>query len=201
MRLLIGKKIGMMQVFDKASGKATPVSLISVEPVTVTQIMTKEKHHYSAVQIGYGRKKSVKKPQQKIGNFALLKEFRINHNQEKDFHLGDKINLDIFSKGEKLDVFGISKGRGFAGVVKRHGFAGGPKSHGQKHRLRAPGSIGATTPQRVIKGVKMGGHMGSKRINVKNLEVIEMDSEKKVIFLKGAIPGYNGSLLELSSRE
>ncbi|KKS08325.1 MAG: 50S ribosomal protein L3 [Candidatus Brennerbacteria bacterium RIFOXYC1_FULL_41_11] len=200
MRLLIGKKLGMMQVFDEASGKATPVSLVLAEPVTVTGIKDSEKHGYSAVQVGYGRKKFVKRPQVKIGSFALLKEFRVDNGKENNFHLGDQIGLDIFSKGEKLDVFGISKGRGFAGVVKRHGFAGGPKSHGQKHRVRAPGSIGSTTPQRVVKGKKMAGHMGSKRVSVKNLEVVNIDSEKKIIFLKGAIPGYAGSLLELRSR-
>lgn len=200
MRLILGKKLGMMQIFDKEAGKAIPVSLVEAGPVIVTALKTKSKDGYAAVQVGFGKKKSVKKPQKKIGSFRILKEFRILSEEEGKFNLGDEIKADIFSEGEKISVVGISKGRGFAGVVKRHGFHGGPKSHGQKHRLRAPGSIGATTPQRVIKGTRMGGHMGASRISTKGLEVVKVDAEKNIVFLKGAIPGYSGSLVELKAR-
>lgn len=193
--------MGMMQVFDSEAGKAVPVSLVEAGPVVVTAVKTVEKHGYAAVQIGFGKKKSVKKPQKKIGSFRILREFRINQNQESDFKIGDEIKIDIFKKGEKVDVAGVSKGRGFTGVVKRHGFAGGPKSHGQKHRLRAPGSIGATTPQRVVKGKKMAGHFGAQRVSVRGLEVIEINQDKNIVFLKGAIPGYNSSLVEISSKK
>ncbi len=201
MKLILGKKLGMMQIFDKEAGRAIPVSLVEAGPVIVTALKTRAKDGYAAVQIGFGKKKSVKKPQKKIGSFRILKEFRVLPEQEGKFNLGDEIKAEIFSKGEKVNVIGISKGRGFAGVVKRHGFRGGPKSHGQKHRLRAPGSIGATTPQRVIKGTRMGGHMGASRVNTKGLEVIEIDTEKNIIFLKGAIPGYSGSLVEIRSKK
>lgn len=200
MKLILGKKVGMLQVFDKETAKATPVTVIEAGPVLVTSVKSVSKDGYSAFQIGFGVRKSVNKPQRKLGKFRILREFRVLPAEENKYKVGDEIKADIFIKGEKVDVAGVTKGRGFAGVVKRHGFAGGPKSHGQKHRLRAPGSLGATTPQRVIKGRRMAGHMGSVRVTIKKLPIIEIDSEKNLIFVKGAVPGFAGSLVEVSQK-
>ncbi len=182
-----------------------PVTLIETGPNFVVQVKNKENDGYEAVQIGFGTKKekNIKKPQKghlkkitnhksQITNLRWLKEFRVDSTELK---AGDEIKPEIFAAGDKVTAIAISKGKGFQGVVKRHGFHGGPKSHGQKDRHRAPGSIGASWPQHVIKGMKMAGRMGGDRITVKNLEVIEVDKENNLIALKGAVPGRRGTLV------
>ncbi len=181
-----------------------PVTIIKAGPITVIQVKNKKKDGYEAVQVGYGTKKikNIKKPQRgqfkDLGNFAHVKEFRSNvSGQMSDVNIGDILDVSQFQEGDKIKISGLSKGRGFQGVVKRHGFRGGPKTHGQKNRLRAPGSIGATAPQRVTPGKKMAGHMGQERFAIKNLKVIEIDKEKGVLTVKGAVPGFKGTLLEI----
>ncbi len=190
----------MTQVFK--GNNVIPVTLIESGPNFISQIKTKEKDGYSAVQIGFGsrKEKNIKKPQQghlkNIGNLRWLREFRLDDTELK---LGDEIKPEIFIAGDKVTVVAVSKGKGFQGVVKRHGFHGGPKSHGQKDRHRAPGSIGASWPQHVIKGKKMAGRMGGDRVTVKNLEIIEVDKENNLIAIKGAIPGRRGTLIMIKS--
>ncbi len=193
----------MSQVFTD-DGRVVPVTVVKAEPATVTLIRTEDKDKYSAVQIGSGTKKekNLAKPQlaqwKDLGTFRYVKEFRIDSHE---YQRGDKIDVSTFEVGDVVDVSGISKGKGFQGVVKRHGFAGGPKSHGQKHSLRAPGSIGATGPQRVFKGKKMAGHMGSERVTVKNLEIVAIDPENNLLMIKGAVPGAFGTLLEIKTKK
>ncbi len=181
--------------------KIVPVTLIQAGPVTITQIRTKEKDGYQAVQVGFGNKKekNVKKPQRgqfgKLGNFQHVKEFK----NSGDFNVGDVLNVSQFKEGDKIKVSGLNKGRGFQGGVKRHGFSGGPKTHGQKNRLRAPGSIGSTAPQRVMPGRRMAGRMGQERITVKNLKVAAIDEKNNILMVKGAVPGMRGTLLEISN--
>lgn len=192
----------MTQIFK--GDNVIPVTLIESGPNFVIQVKTKEKDGYSAVQLGFGAKKekNIKKPQrghlEGLGNFRWLKEFRID--SSGDFKRGDEVKLTDFKSGDKVTVIAISKGKGFQGVVKRHGFHGGPKSHGQKDRHRAPGSIGASFPEHVIKGMKMAGRMGADRVTVKNLEVIEVDSENNLIAIKGAIPGRRGTLVMIKTQ-
>ena len=188
---LIGKKLGMTQVFTDA-GLAVPVTVIEVEPNFVTQVKTPERDGYSAVQLGHGEVKRLNKPESghlkgstKLRN---LKEVEVSGAELPQ--VGEKLDVGIFSKGDSIDVIGVSKGKGFAGVVKRHHFAGGPKTHGQSDRHRAPGSVGASsTPGRVFKGMRMAGHMGNHRTTVQNLEVVDVDSGRNVILVKGAVPG------------
>jgi large subunit ribosomal protein L3 len=198
MSFILGKKTKMSQIWKE--GKVIPVTIVQAGPVVVTQIRTQEKDGYNAVQVGFDTKKKLNKPLRghlkDLGNFRYLKEFRVKN---IDFNLGDKISVDSFSEGEKVKISGLNKGRGFQGVVKRHGFRGGPKTHGQKDRLRAPGSIGATAPQRVIKGTRMAGRMGQERVTIKNLEIVSIDKENNLLFLKGAVPGFRGTLLEIRS--
>lgn len=196
MKYILGTKEKMTQVFDE-QGRAIPATLISAGPTTVTQIKTEKKDGYNAVQVGYGEKKSVKKPQKKLCNYRYIKEFSAEGGPAADWRLGDTIDVSIFSEGDKIAVTGISKGKGFQGVVKRHGFHGGPRTHGQKHSEREPGSIGATGPQRVFKGVRMAGRMGSDRVNVKNLKVLKIDKENNQMIISGALPGHKGTLLEI----
>lgn len=198
MKFILGTKEKMSQVFDE-NGNVIPVTIIKAGPVKVTQIKTKEKDGYKAIQVGFGNKKKISKPLaghlKGLGNFRWLKEFRVKEDKEVEFKVGDEIRVDIFKEGDKVKVVGTSKGKGFQGVVKRHGFHGSDASHGTKDRLRAPGSIGATHPQHVPKGRKMAGHMGLKRVTLKNIPVIKVDPENNLIFLKGAIPGSRGSLV------
>lgn len=186
----------MTQIFK--GDNVIPVTLIESGSNVVSQVKTKEKDGYSAVQVGFGTKKekNIKKPQRghlkDIGNLRWLKEFRIDSTELKR---GDEVKLTDFQPGEKITAIAISKGKGFQGVVKRHGFGGGPKSHGQKDRHRAPGSIGASWPQFTIKGMKMAGRMGGDKKTVKNLEIIEIDEKNNLIALKGAVPGRRGTLV------
>ena len=192
----------MTQIFR--GDNVIPVTLIESGPNFVIQVKTKEKDGYVAVQLGFGAKKekNIKKPQRghlkNLGNFRWLKEFRID-SSTSELKRGDEVKLTDFKSGDKVNVIAISKGKGFQGVVKRHGFHGGPKSHGQKDRHRAPGSIGASFPEHVIKGMRMAGRMGGDKVTVKNLEVVEVDSENNLIAIKGAIPGRRGTLIIIKS--
>lgn len=198
---LLGKKIGMSQGFDK-EGNVIPLTLIKAGPCTVIQKKTKEKDGYSALQLGFIEEKGVKKPSKpllghlkksKASPLKVLKEFRFD--EQSTIKEGDQFFVDIFQEGEKVHVVGTSKGKGFAGVLKRWGFKGGKASHGSMFH-RAPGSVGASAfPSRVVKGKKLPGHMGQKRVTVKNLTVIQADKENNLLVVKGAIPGAGGDYL------
>ncbi len=195
---LLGYKLGMTRIF-REDGTVVPVTVIQAGPCWVVQIRTPERDGYSAVQLGFDTKKRVNKPMRGhlkgLGNLRHLREFKLLDGAEQ-VSVGQKVDVTIFKPGDLVDVTGTSKGRGFAGVVKRHGFAGGPKTHGQSDRWRAPGSIGATTdPGRVIKGLRMAGHMGHERVTVQNLEVVRVDPERNLLFVKGAVPGPRRGLL------
>jgi large subunit ribosomal protein L3 len=198
---LIGKKIGMTQQFDE-KGNAIPVTIIRVGPCAVIQRRTEEKDGYSALQLGFIEEKPKKKPNKAMdGHFQksgvpptkVLREFMCETKEE--IKEGDQFSVDIFKVGEKVDIVGTSKGKGFAGVVKRWGFHGGKGSHGSMFH-RAPGSIGCSAdPSRVMKGKKLPGQMGNERVTVKNLSVIETDTEHNLLVVKGAVPGAEGGYL------
>lgn len=193
MKGILGKKIGMSQIYDK-EGRSTPVTIIQTGPCFVTQI--KER----SIQIGFGSTKRVNKPlkghlvKAKVNPVRILKEISISKGEE--YNLGQELKVDIFKEGDYLDITGISKGKGFAGVMKRWGFAGGPASHGSKSHRRV-GSIGSGSayPSRVLKGKKMPGRMGRDRITVQNLEVMKVEPEKNLLLVKGAMPGARGGYL------
>ncbi len=202
---LLGKKLGMTNVFDEANGQMVPVTVIEAGPCFVTQIKTKEKDGYEAVQLGFDEKKErvTNKPLRghfgKVGLKALrfvreLKGFDIAKLQP-----GSSLTVDaIFALGDQVDVVGTSKGRGFQGVVKRHHFGGGFRTHGQSDRERAPGSIGSSSyPSRVFKGLRMAGHMGDRRVTVKNLKVVKIIPESNLILLHGSVPGCNNGYVEI----
>jgi large subunit ribosomal protein L3 len=198
---IIGKKIGMTQLFQE-SGETVTVTAIQAGPSVVTQIKSRDKDGYDAIQVGFIENK-VKQSQlnspemghlRGLENVRYLREFRAD--DISSIKRGDKVDVGFLKRGDLVNVTGLSKGRGFAGVVKRHHFAGGPKTHGQTDRHRAPGSIGSTTfPGRVLKGKRMAGHMGNKRVAVRNLEVIQADPERNLLLVKGAVPGADGGLL------
>ncbi|MDD3096077.1 MAG: 50S ribosomal protein L3 [Candidatus Neomarinimicrobiota bacterium] len=199
---IIGKKIGMTRIFDER-GRNIPVTVIEAGPCYVTQIKTAETDGYTAVQIGFEevREKVVSKPE--LGHLKAagkvlrnLKEFRVE--TVDDLKVGDEIHVDIFKKGDIISVTGRSKGKGFQGTVRRHNFNGGPKSHGQKDRLRAPGSIGASSsPSRVMKGMRMAGHMGDETVTVSNIEVVEIRPDKNILLLKGSVPGSRNGIIQI----
>ena len=201
MKGILGKKLGMTQIFTEA-GDVIPVTVVEAGPVVVTQIKTTEKEGYNAVQVGYGevKEKSLNKPQK--GHLAAanvlkkhLKEFRMD--SVEGYTVGQEIKADIFAAGEKIDVTGTSKGKGFQGPIKRHGQSRGPESHGSRYHRR-PGSMGACSfPGRVFKNKKLAGHMGSVKVTVQNLEVVRVDADKNLILVKGAIPGAKGSVVTL----
>lgn len=198
---LIGKKIGMTQIFDD-NGLAVPVTLIEAGPCYVTQVRIPQNEGYSAVQLGFEEIKPKRLTGGQLGHLKrnelpplrFLREFRVKDPQVNE---GDKLVVnEIFDVGERVDIVGTSKGKGFQGTVKRHGFAGGPKTHGQSDRLRAPGSIGATTtPGRVFKGMRGPGHMGSERVTVQNLRVEYVDADRNLLGVRGAIPGPKGGVV------
>jgi large subunit ribosomal protein L3 len=197
---IIGKKLGMTQVFSD-HGKAEPVTLIEAGPCMVTQIKTSGKEGYDSVQIGFGLDKKINKAEQghlkELGKFEHLREFRTN--DTASVKVGDKVDVSLFQPGDVVNIIGISKGKGFAGGVKRHHFSGGPKTHGQSDRHRAPGAIGATTsPGRVLKGMRMAGHMGSERVTARRLEVYKIDAERNLLTVRGAVPGIRNGLLLIS---
>jgi len=202
---LIGKKIGMTSIYD-AGGKNIPCTVIEAGPCVVTQVRTMEKDGYEAIQLAFDEKKEKHTTKAELGHFAkagitpkkVLSEFtRFEADHQKQF--GDILLVDIFVEGEYIDVVGISKGKGFQGVVRRHHFSGvGEASHGQHNRLRAPGSVGASSwPSRVMKGLRMAGRMGGDRVKVINLQVLKIIPEKNLILVKGAIPGHNGSYVKI----
>lgn len=196
MKFILGLKQKMSQIFDK-KGKQIPITLIEAGPCFITQIKTKEKDNYEAVQIGFQKLKEKKITKTKRKKpYKFLSEFK---NDVSKYKVGDKIDLSIFQEGDKVLISGISKGKGFAGAVKRWGFAGFPKTHGTPHGLRTIGSIGSMIPARVIKGKKMPGRMGGERKTVKNLRIVKIDKENNLIAVKGAIPGRKGTLLEVRS--
>lgn len=197
---LIGKKIGMTQIFDE-TGSAIPVTLIEAGPCYVTQVRNPDKDGYSAIQLGFNESKPKHLSGGQLGHLKknelpplrFLREFRTKNAEIQE---GEKITVDVFAVGDHVDVVGTSKGKGFAGVVKRHGFAGGPKTHGQSDRQRAPGSIGATTgTSRVFKGKRMPGHMGNRRVTSMNLKVAIVDPERNLLAVNGAVPGPKGGLV------
>jgi len=197
---LIGKKIGMTQIFDE-DGTAVPVTLIEAGPCYVTQVRSNEKEGYSAVQLGFSEIKPKKLTAGELGHLKknnlpplkYLREFLASKPEVKE---GDKMDVSQFEKGKRVDVVGISKGKGFAGGVKRYHFMGGPKTHGASDRLRAPGSRGSTTtPGRVFKGSRGPGHMGNERVTAQNLKVVIVDVEKNLLGVNGAVPGPRGGLL------
>ncbi|MDD5647330.1 MAG: 50S ribosomal protein L3 [Dehalococcoidia bacterium] len=193
---ILGKKIGMMQLFRENLEIA--VTAIEAGPCCITQVKTVEKDKYNAVQIGFGESKKLSKAEKghlkENGNYRYLRELRTD--DVKDYQVGQKIDAGMFKAGDIVQVEGISKGKGFAGGVKRYHFKGGPKTHGQSDRHRAPGSIGSTTtPGRVFKGLRMAGHMGACKVTARNLVVVEVDTAKNVLLLKGAVPGAKGGIL------
>jgi len=194
---IIGRKLGMGQIFtDK--GKAEGVTAIEAGPCVVIQVKTTAKEGYIAAQLGFGEAKRLNSPQRGhlkgLGQFKYLREFRVADSE--GIKVGDKVDVSLFKPGDLVDITGVSKGKGFAGVVKRHHFAGGPKTHGQSDRHRAPGSIGATTsPGRVLKGMRMAGHMGNSRVTARHLEVYEADPARNLLLVKGAAPGAKNGLL------
>lgn len=197
---LIGKKLGMTQVFDE-NGAAVPVTLIEAGPCFVTQIRLNEKDGYSAVQLGFNEIKTKKLTGGELGhlkrnNLPPLKYLREFISSKPEVKEGDKVDVSQFEKGKRVDVIGTSKGKGFAGAVKRYHFKGGPKTHGASDRLRAPGSRSSTTtPGRVFKGARGPGHMGDERITAQNLKVVIVDVEKNLLGVNGSVPGPRGSLL------
>ena len=200
---MLGKKVGMTQVFTP-EGRVVPVTVIQAGPCAITQIKTVKSDGYEAVQVGYWPVKRLNKPLRghlgRTGLFRYLREFPVDG--VEDLELGQQVKVDLFELGEKVDVVGTSKGKGFQGTMKRHGFHGGPRTHGQSDRARAPGSIGAGTyPGKVFKGKKMAGHMGAVRVTVKNLEVVVVDPERGLMFLKGGVPGAPNGLLVIRKRK
>ena len=197
---LIGKKIGMTQIFDD-NGAAVPVTLIEAGPCFVTQVRSVEKEGYSAVQLGFEEVKPKRLSGGEIGhlkrsNLPPLKYLHEFRSKEVELKEGDKLDVAVFVVGEKVDVSGTSKGKGFAGAVKRYHFRGGPKTHGQSDRWRAPGSNGSTTtPGRVYKGHRGPGHMGDASVTAQNLKVVLVDAERNVIGVNGSVPGARGGLV------
>lgn len=205
MKFILGKKIGMSQIPDK-NGKMVSATFIKAGPCFITQIKSKEKNGYSAVQIGFEEAKKLKKPQEghlkKIKKkLRFLREFRIEDEKYlKNLKVGDIIDVSIFKEGEKVNITGKSKGKGFQGVVKRWGFKGAPKTHGTKHAHRQPGSIGVAGLQRVKKGQKMAGRTGGKTVTIKNLEILDVDKNNNLLVVKGHVPGANNSLVKIVSK-
>ncbi len=199
MKFILGTKQNMSQVFD-AEGNAHPVTIVQSGPVVVTQVKTVESDGYEAVQVGFGTRnvkrisKAVQGHTKDLGNFRYIKEFRMPVGEIK---VGDTVSVSSFEEGDTVRVSAISKGKGFQGVVKRHGFAGGRRSHGQKHSEREGGSIGIGGIQRVLKGQRMPGRMGTDRVTTTNLQVVKIDAENNMLFIKGAVPGRRGTLVEL----
>ena len=195
---LIGKKLGMSQIFDD-TGLAYPVTVLEVGPCVVTQIKTPERDGYSAVQLGFGLDKRLNRPERghrQASGFMSRTLREVPASDTADMAVGQVITADAFAEGDLVDVTGTSKGRGFQGVVKRHGFRGGPKTHGQSDRLRAPGSIGSSaTPGRVFKGMRMAGRMGNDRVTIQNLRVLRVDPERNLLLVEGSVPGANESLV------
>lgn len=201
MAAIIGRKVGMTRIFDE-NGAAVPVTVVEAGPCPVIQVKTPEQDGYAAIQLGFGAQKDKRATRAELGHAAkaglshaprVLREFRVNG--EETPAPGDEVRVDVFSAGDTVKVTGTSKGRGFQGVVKRYGFAGRPAGHGHP-MSRNPGSLGpGTDPSRVIKGKKLPGQMGGHRVTVRNLEIMKVDAERNLLFVKGALPGTRNSYL------
>lgn len=194
MKFILGLKLGMSQIFDE-KGRVVPLTLIEAGPCQITQIKTKDRDGYEAVQVGFIKKKKRIKKTEKGKEFKYLKEQRTEGGEQ--YKLGEKIEVGVFQEGDVVKISGISKGKGFQGGVKRWGFRGRGASHGVKHEARTIGSVGTSFPERVIKGKKMPGRMGFERVTVKNLKIVKIDAEKNLLVIKGAVPGRKGTLLEI----
>ena len=201
-KVIIGKKVGMTQIFDE-TGKVIPVTVIEAGPCTIAQVKTTETDGYNAIQLGFGDVKESKINKPEKGHFAKagltakkhLREFRME--DLEGAKVGDELKADTFVAGDKVDVQGTSKGKGFQGVIKRHGQHRGPMGHGSMYHRR-PGSMGPTsTPGRVFKGKKLPGHMGRLTVTIQNLDVVKVDMDKNVILIKGSVPGAKGAILKL----
>ena len=200
---LIGKKIGMTSIFDE-NGKNIPCTIIEAGPCVVTQVRTKEVDGYDALQLGFDDKAEKRATKAEFGHFkkagsSVKKKVIEFQGFEDNYKLGDTITVDFFAEGEFVDVSGISKGKGFQGVVRRHGFGGvGQTTHGQHNRLRAPGSVGASSyPSRVFKGMRMAGRMGAEKVTVQNLKVLKVVAEKNLLVVKGCIPGHKNAYVTI----
>lgn len=180
-KFILGKKVKMSQIWQDE--KVIPVTVVKAEPNTVSDLRNLDKHGYEAVQVSMP-----------IGKRKILREFR---SESKEIKKGDVLDVSLFNEGDKVVISSISRGKGFQSAIKRHGFHGGPKSHGQKDRHRAPGSLGAGGVQKVRKGLRMAGHDGLKKVSVKNLTVVKVNKEDNTLFIMGAVPGFNGSVLEI----
>jgi large subunit ribosomal protein L3 len=194
---LLGKKIGMTQIFQE-SGEIIPVSILQVGPCFVTQIKTEQNDGYGALQLGFDESRNLNKPQRgHLKNLPPLKHLlEVRTGDVENYQLGQKLNLSLFNVGDLVDISGISKGKGTAGVVKKYNFKGGPKTHGQSDRQRRRGASGATTtPGRVLRGLRMAGRMGNVRSTALNLEVVQVDAERNLMAVKGAVPGAKNGLL------
>ena len=203
-KALIGKKLGMTQIFDE-NGTVIPVTVLEAGPCVVAQVKTLENDGYEAVQLGFGEVKENKLNKPVKGHFAKanvtakkhLREFRLD--SIEGIKVGDELKADVFAAGDKIDVQGTSKGKGFQGVIKRHGQSRGPMGHGSMYHRR-PGSMGPTsTPGRVFKGKKLPGHMGRVTVTIQNLDVVKVDLDKNVILVKGSVPGAKGAILKIKS--
>jgi large subunit ribosomal protein L3 len=199
-KFIVGTKAGMSQMYTE-DGTLTAVTLIKVVPNVVTQVKTKEKDGYEAVQVGTGSSRKLSKGQKghlkDLGSFPHLKEFRYTKAGDKELAVGDSLDASLFEVGDKVKVSGLIKGKGFAGVVKRHGFRGASASHGHKKVLRSGGSIGGRFPQHVLKGLRMAGRDGGTRTTIRNLVVVAVDAKEGLVALRGAVPGPRNKLLEI----
>jgi len=207
MKGLIGRKLGMTQIFNE-QGVMIPVTVLEVGPCYVTQVKSKTRDGYTAIQLGFDETKERKLAGGERGHIKkantpalrTLREFRVSDEDLSDYTLGQKLLADIFDEGDFVDVVGTSKGKGFQGTVRRYGFNRQPKTHGQSDRERAPGSAGAgTTPGRVYKGKKMPGHMGNERVTVQNLRVVKVDPERNLLAVRGAVPGPKNGLVTIAT--
>ncbi len=207
MKFILAEKQNMTQIFD-ASGKVYGVTVLNAPDGKVVQVKTKATDGYTAVQVGFGTKKTkrISKPilghMKDLGNFKVLREFRLE-NEENLPQVGDVVNLDTFTEGDIINVSSVTKGKGFQGVVKRHGFAGGPRTHGQRHSEREPGSIGGGGRDggRVAKGMRMAGRMGGDRVTIKGLKLVKIDKEANQIYVFGAVPGRKGTVVEVKAQK
>ena len=203
MKFILGTKTGMTQVFDQ-DGVCQAATVLKVLPATVSQVKTEDKDGYAAVQLAVGEQKEHRVAKAQKTQFgkavAFAREFRPGFEREADVdgvEAGATVDLSTFAAGDTITVSATSKGKGFQGVVKRHGFAGGRRSHGQKHSEREPGSIGSTGNMRVLKGVRMAGRMGSDKITVKNLKVLQVNADENILVVSGAVPGRKGTIVEV----
>lgn len=198
---LMGRKVGMTQIFNE-KGEVIPVTVLEVGPCYITQIRTKDRDGYEAVQLGFEEVKERKLTKPELGHLKGVKPLRHLREFKVDtidgLELGQQVDVSMFQPGDMIDVIGTSKGKGFAGVVKRHHFKGGPKTHGQSDRHRAPGSSGSTTtPGRVLPGTRRAGHMGADRVTIQNLRVVQSDPEKNLLVIRGSVPGATEGLLTI----